>query len=187
MLKKEMNKTYKKYQNYIIPICLILLLSFSRLIPHSPNFTPILAAGIFSGFYFRNFFLSAFIVIFSMFLGDIYLGFHETMIFTYISLAIAVVLGLYVKQFSFKEIFFAGLGGSVCFFLVTNFGAWLTLDMYEKNIFGLIQSYILAIPFFGNTLISTFLNLFIIKIIFDFLKNQNTAKYFFNNMIKFKD
>ena len=46
---------------------------------------------------------------------------------------------------------------NIAFFVITNFGAWLTLDMYEKNLSGLINSYILAIPFFHNTLISTLL------------------------------
>ena len=162
-----MNKLNKNLKNYFLPICLILVLSFSRLIPHPWNFTPILAVGIFSGFYFKNFILSLFIVVFSMFLGDLYLGFHSTMFFTYISLSVAVVMGLFIKHFKFTEILFSGLASSVCFFIITNFGTWLTLDMYEKNFSGLLQSYVLAIPFFHNTLISTFLYLIVLKLLFD--------------------
>ena len=162
-----MNKHTKNFQSYFLPICLILILSFSRLIPHPSNFTPMLAVGIFSGFYFRNFLLGVLIVIFSMFLGDLYLGFHETMFFTYISLAVAVVFGLLIKRLKFTEILFSGLASSVCFFTITNFGAWLTLAMYEKNFSGLLQSYAMAIPFFHNTLISTFLYLIVLKLIFD--------------------
>ena len=162
-----MNKINKNIKNYYLPICLILVLSFSRLIPHPWNFTPILAVGIFSGFYFKNFILSLFIVILSMFIGDLFLGFHSTMFFTYISLAVAVVIGLFIKHFKFTEILFSGLVSSVCFFIITNFGTWLTLDMYEKNFSGLLQSYVLAIPFFHNTLISTFLYLIVLKLIFD--------------------
>jgi len=162
-----MNKINKNLKNYFLPICLILVLSFSRVIPHPWNFTPILAVGIFSGFYFKNFILSLFIVVFSMFLGDLYLGFHSTMFFTYISLAVAVVIGLFIKHFRFTEILFSGLVSSVCFFIITNFGAWLTLEMYEKNFAGLLQSYVLALPFFHNTLISTFLYLIVLKLIFD--------------------
>ena len=51
----KMNKLTKNFQSYFLPICLILILSFSRIIPHPSNFTPILAVGVFSGFYFRNF------------------------------------------------------------------------------------------------------------------------------------
>ena len=162
-----MNKINKNIKNYFLPICLILVLSFSRLIPHPWNFTPILAVGIFSGFYFKNFILSLFIVILSMFIGDLFLGFHSTMFFTYISLALAVVIGLFIKHFKFTEILFSGLASSVCFFIITNFGAWLTLEMYEKNFAGLLQSYVLAIPFFHNTLISTFLYLIVLKLLFD--------------------
>ena len=162
-----MNKINKNIKNYFLPICLILVLSFSRLIPHPWNFTPILAVGIFSGFYFKNFILSLFIVILSMFIGDLFLGFHSTMFFTYISLALAVVIGLFIKHFKFTEILFSGLASSVCYFIITNFGAWLTLEMYEKNFAGLLQSYVLAIPFFHNTLISTFLYLIVLKLLFD--------------------
>ena len=162
-----MNKHTKNFQSYSLPICLILILSLSRLIPHPSNFTPMLAVGVFSGFYFRNFLLGVLIVIFSMFLGDLYLGFHETMFFTYISLAVAVVFGLLIKRLKFTEILFSGLASSACFFIITNFGAWLTLAMYEKNFSGLLQSYAMAIPFFHNTLISTFLYLIVLKLIFD--------------------
>lgn len=168
----------KHFKNYILPVSLILILSFSRTIPHPPNFTPLLAVGIFSGFYFKKFFLSVFIVLLSMFIGDLYLGFHNTMIFTYLALTVAVGIGLLIKQFKTFEIFFSGIFSSICFFLITNFGAWITLEMYEKNMEGLVSSYIMAIPFFHNTLISTFLYLFLIKIIFELLlKKKVTVNY----------
>ena len=155
-------------KTYIYSVVFIAFLVQLRLIPHPPNFTPILAAGIFSGFYFRHFFLGLFIIILSMFIGDLYFGFHDTMFFTYISLSIAVMFGLFIKQLKFSEIIFSGLVSSICFFLITNFGAWITLDMYEKNFAGLMSSYTLAIPFFQNTLISTFLYLFLFKILLKF-------------------
>ena len=94
-----------------------------------------------------------------MFIGDLFLGFHSTMFFTYICLAVAVLIGLNIKRFSFAEILLGGLSSSLAFFIITNFGAWLTLEMYEKNLSGLLQSYVLAIPFFHSTLISTLLYL----------------------------
>ena len=170
-----MSKITKNFQSYLLPISLILILSFSRLIPHPWNFTPILAMGIFSGFYFKNFILGSFIVICSMFIGDLYLGFHSTMFFTYISLIIAVALGLFVNKFKFTEVLFTGLASSVCFFAITNFGAWLTLEMYEKNLTGLLQSYALGIPFFHNTLISTLLYLVVLKLLFNFIVRKKVA------------
>ena len=162
-----MYKFKSNINSFILPVVIILSLSLTRLIPHPWNFTPILAVGIFSGFYFKQFYLGLFIVIFSMFLADLYLGFHGTMFFTYNALAIAVLLGHFIKHFKFIEILLGGLASSVCFFIVTNFGAWLVLDMYEKNLAGLLKSYVLAIPFFHNTLISTFLYLILFKIFFE--------------------
>ena len=173
-----MYKFKKNINNLVLPVVIILSLSLTRLIPHPWNFTPMLAVGIFSGFYFKQFYLSLFIVILSMFIGDLYLGFHSTMFFTYISLAAAVIIGLYIKHFKFTEILFSGLASSVSFFIITNFGAWLTLEMYEKNFAGLLQSYTLAIPFFHNTLISTFLYLILLKLLFDFIIRKKIIKTF---------
>ena len=171
-----MNRLIKKYLHYILPICVILVLSFSRIIPHPSNFTPILAVGIFSGFYFKNFILSFFIVIFSMFLGDIYLGFHSTMFFTYTSLSLAVLIGFFIKKLNFKEVAFGGLASSVCFFIITNFGIWILSPMYEKSFAGLMQSYIMGIPFFHNTLISTFLYLLLFKLLFLNFKKKSIVE-----------
>ena len=156
----------------IYSIILVAALVQLRLIPHPPNFTPILAAGIFSGYYFKNFFMSLFIIILCMFLGDLYLGIHDTMFFTYISLIAVVAVGFYIKKFKSLEILFGGIISSVCFFIITNFGAWLTLDMYEKSFSGLISSYVLAIPFFQNTLVSTILYLFLFKFFFEQILNK---------------
>ena len=171
-----MTEIMKKYKHYILPICLILVLSFSRAIPHPWNFTPILAVGVFSGFYFRQFYLSSLIVLSSMFVGDLYLGFHGTMIFTYTALIVSVLIGALIKNFKFKELFFTSLFSSFCFFIITNFGAWLTLPMYEKNLAGLLQSYVLAIPFFHNTLISTFIYLIVLKFLFEQFSKRNIFK-----------
>ena len=176
-----MQNLLKILKKEFLPISLILILALARLIPHPYNFSPMLAVGVFSGFYFRQFYLSLFIVIFSMFIGDLFLGFHSTMFFTYISLAVAVLIGLYVKHFKFTEILFSGLASSVCFFIITNFGAWLTLEMYTKNFAGLLQSYVMAIPFFHNTLISTFVYLLVLKLLFDLVVKKKYLKLLFKN------
>ena len=159
---------FKSLKHFILPIGLILVLSFSRLIPHPSNFTPILAVGVFAGFYFRNFILSLFIVISAMFISDLVIGLHSTMIFTYSSLILAVAIGLLIKKFNFKAILLSGLSSSVIFFVVTNFGSWLTIEIYEKNFSGLLHSYFMGIPFFHNTLISTLIYLVVFKLLLEF-------------------
>jgi hypothetical protein len=172
-----MKKFKENIGSYVLLVIIILALSLTRLIPHPWNFSPILAVGIFSGFYFRQFYLSLFVVTASMFIGDLFLGFHSLMFFTYIALALAVLIGFYVKHFKFTEILYSGLASSVSFFIITNFGAWLTHgEMYAKNFSGLMQSYVMAIPFFHNTLISTFLYLLLFKLIFDLAIRKKIIK-----------
>jgi len=172
-----MKKFKGNISSFVLPVVIILALSLTRLIPHPWNFSPMLAVGIFSGFYFRQLYLSLFVVIVSMFIGDLFLGFHSLMFFTYIALAIAVFIGLYIKHFKFTEILYSGLASSVCFFIITNFGAWLTHgEMYAKDFSGLMQSYVMAIPFFHNTLISTFLYLLLFKLLFDLAVRKKIFK-----------
>ena len=45
------------------------------------------------------------------------------------------------------------VGASVLFFVVTNFGVWLTSALYPMTLDGLAQAYVAAIPFFQNSLL----------------------------------
>ena len=146
----------------IVPISLILILAFARLIPHPPNFTPIIAVALVSGYFFKNINLSLLILLVAMLLSDLFIGFYENMIFVYASLLlITFVFHKISKKINFKNLFVYGFAGSLIFFIVSNFGVWAlgspgVYDVaYEKSLSGLIQCYILAIPFFGNTFLST--------------------------------
>ena len=65
------------------------------------------------------------------------------------------------SRINFKNLFIYGFAGSLIFFIISNFGVWILgspgVDNlpYDKNLNGLIECYILAIPFFGNTFLST--------------------------------
>ena len=141
----------------IIPV-LIILAAVTRLIPHPPNFTPIIAIGLFSGTYIKNRSLAVFIPIGAMFLSDLFLGFHGTVYFVYCSLLLVTILGmLLIKKITIKNCTAAALSSSLLFFLITNFGVWLTSGYYPKNIQGILACYTMALPFLGNTLAGTLL------------------------------
>ncbi len=146
----------------IFPISLILILAFARLIPHPPNFTPIIAVALISGYFFKNINLSLLILLIAMLLSDLFIGFYENMIFVYASLLlITFVFHKISKKINYKNLFIYCFAGSLIFFIFSNFGVWAlgspgVLDVaYERNISGLVECYILAIPFFGNTFLST--------------------------------
>ncbi|OUW61240.1 MAG: hypothetical protein CBD63_02025 [Candidatus Pelagibacter sp. TMED203] len=140
----------------IFPITLILILALSRLIPHPPNFTPIIAVAILSGYFFKNLYLSFLVLITSMIVADFFIGFYDNMLVTYMTL-ILISLTFYKvgSKLNYKNLFLFSLFGSLIFFIITNFGVWALGSLYEKNLKGLIECYILAIPFFGNTFLST--------------------------------
>ena len=146
----------------IFPISLILILAFARLIPHPPNFTPIIAVALISGYFFKNINLSLLTLLVAMLLSDLFIGFYENMIFVYASLlVITFIFHKISNKINFKNLFIYGFVGSLIFFIVSNFGVWAlgspgVYDIaYEKSLSGLLQCYILAIPFFGNTFLST--------------------------------
>ena len=153
----------KILQKEIFPISLILLLAFSRLLPHPPNFTPIVAVAIMSGYFFKNIKFSFVVLLIAMLLVDVFLGFYKHMLFVYLSLFLIVFVFFKISyKINFKNLFIFGFLGSLIFYLVSNFGVWasgvlspVTNLPYEKNLNGLISCYFLAIPFFKNTLFST--------------------------------
>jgi hypothetical protein len=66
------------------------------------------------------------------------------------------------SKISIRNLTITGIGGSLIFFIVTNFSVWLGDNLYPLTLNGLIQCYVMAIPFFHNTLISTFIFLAIL-------------------------
>ena len=158
--------------NYLkISIGIFLALAASRFIPHPPNFTPIITAAIFSGYLFKNLNLSIIILGTSMILTDILIGTHSTILFVYIPLFLVCFLSNKILNFlNFKNIFFFSLGGSILFFIISNFGVWFAGELYVKNFEGLVACYYMAIPFFKNTLISTLLFSYLSLIVINYKK-----------------
>lgn len=145
---------------------IIVVAILSRLLPHPLNFTPIAAIALFAGAYFTNKKWALAVPILAMFFSDVILhalfltghrafpGFYPDMIFVYSSFAVVVGIGMTVgKRVNFISVISGSLLASVVFFLVTNFGSWLTLSIYPKNFFGLIEAYVAGIPFFRWTML----------------------------------
>tara|TARA_B100000927_G_C16292978_1_gene400258 strand:+ start:94 stop:609 length:516 start_codon:yes stop_codon:yes gene_type:complete len=144
-----------KYSVYF-GLGLIVLLAFSRLIPHPPNFTPILGMAIFSGAIINRKFLAYLVPLAAMLLSDLYLGFHSGMPIIYFTLAICVLIGTFIE--SRVTIFNSILvitGGVLVFYLITNFAVWYGSGMYENSFSGLITCYVMGIPFLQNTFFSS--------------------------------
>ena len=132
-----------------------MLLAFSRLIPHPPNFTPILASAIMAPMLIKDRWFGIAIPIVAMFISDIIIGFYSYQFVIYSSILVISLVSPMHKNYTRLGIM--AIGGSVWFFIATNFAEWIIWDYYPKTIEGLLTCYTVAIPFFKNTLISTFL------------------------------
>ena len=138
--------------NYLkLSIGILIVLSASRFIPHPPNFTSLIALSFYVPAFFGVKYIPA--VMISFLITDIYFGFHDTQFFTWGSI---FLIG-YLSKFLFKNLkyrFIGAVSGSIIFFVITNFGVFVS-GSYGYSFDGFVTCYILAIPFFGNTLIST--------------------------------
>ena len=75
-------------------LIIIVLAAVTRLIPHPPNFTPLIAMGLFGGAYIHSRSLAVLIPIGAMFLSDLILGLHGTVYWVYGSLLLVAMLGM---------------------------------------------------------------------------------------------
>lgn len=163
-LHRKDSKMDKLSPKFWIITLMVFAAAFVRLIPHPPNFAPIAAMALFGGAYFSKKWAAFLVPLAAMFITDLILGFHSTMWAVYLSFALIVVIGmLMIKQKKITNIFFASVTSSVAFFIITNFGAWLTSPFYAKTGAGLAACYTAAIPFFHQTLLS---DLFFVGILF---------------------
>jgi hypothetical protein len=145
---------------------IFLFLTVSRLIPHEPNFTPVLSISILGFLFSTNLWFKVLMVLGSMFFSDLIIGTHDFIIYVYFSLMILIVIS------NSKNYIYMMFLGPLIFFIITNFGVWLHSSYYTKNIDGLTQCFYMAIPFFKNTILSTFFYCILILLTKNFYQIQ---------------
>ena len=152
LLIKPLNKEILKS---ILFFCILLILS--RLIPHPPNFTPLIAGAIFLPFLVRYRWLIICLPIFCLLISDFLIGFHTVMIWTYSAFLLIGFIASKFQSNKLGSLIGQSLSAPTIFFLITNFGVWIGSSMYSQDINGLIQCYFLALPFYASSLLATVL------------------------------
>jgi hypothetical protein len=132
---------------------LVLAAALLRIVPHPPNFAPVAAMALFAGAHLDNRKLAFLIPLAAMALSDMVIGFHDGLLLVYVCMCIAVAIGMQLRG-RIRPLTVAGgaLASAVIFFVVTNFGVWLTSGMYPLSAGGLVACYVAAIPFFHYTI-----------------------------------
>jgi hypothetical protein len=82
--------------------------------------------------------------------NPIYAGFY----WQYVSYAIIALAGIFLKnRVTPLNVLGASLSSSMLFFFISNFGVWLNSGLYPFTFAGLVKCFVLAIPFFGATML----------------------------------
>lgn len=144
-----------------LAVGLVIFGAAMRVIPHPWNLTPVGAIALFAGARIANKRLALAIPLAAMLLSDAWLGFHEGMLFVYASFAAIVLIGIWARRQGGPLPIVAGaLSASLLFYFATNFGVWFLSDgdlAYPKTLAGLIDCYLMAVPFFQRTLLGDLL------------------------------
>jgi len=175
----------KNTKTLLLLVVYIFVIAFSKLMPHPDNFSPVLALAIFGGalFFRKKIFIA--VTLAALFLSDFIFNnyihpeyiqnkdgivfFSGYMIWVYLSIiAVVLLASVLLRKFSYIKLGGTVLLSAVIFYLITNFGAWLSMpEVYTRDFSGLINSYVAAIPFFRASLVSNMIFSFIVFALYD--------------------
>lgn len=153
---------------------MIVAAALSRLLPHPPNFSPLIAIALFAGAYFGSRAWAVAVPLLAMLLSDIALSavhggfwldyvrnadYLTSLLANYGSVALAVLMGFGLRgKVSGGRVLGFSLAGSLLFFAISNFAVWLTafhVPYYPACSAGLVPCYVAALPFLQWTVLGT--------------------------------
>ncbi|MEP6675741.1 MAG: DUF6580 family putative transport protein [Ferruginibacter sp.] len=158
---------------------LILAAAMARLLPHPPNFAPIAALGIFGGSVVKDKKLAFILPLGALLLSDLLFQFFTStpgfyglgQIYVYGAFMLITFLSTRMKKISAVNIVFACIWSGVLFFLISNFGDWVTRSFYPPTFSGLMSCYTAGIVFYKNDLFGSM------------LLNSFMANFFFSGLL----
>ncbi len=145
------------------------------------NFTPMIAIALFAGAKFKDKIWAIIIPVLSFFISDAILAylnnyslFHNTILFTYGTILLIILLGRFLNSKKINIVKTTGLTliSSTLFFVITNTGVWLFGSMYSFDFSGLTSCFIMAIPFFKYSVIGDLFFVFILFGLYELVSNK---------------
>ncbi len=154
-----------KNREIIILTVVMVALVILRVMSPWENFNPLGAVALMGGLLFTRKILAVSITFGALLLGDLLLSLKDTtyseylfsssFLFVYAAFAVILVLGISLaKKPSVANVLGGSVLAAVAFFLVSNFGSWLYLEMYPKTLEGLTSCMAAGLPFFRGTITS---------------------------------
>ena len=154
MYEKNSLKKSNRWTIALILSGLISLAIWSRVFPHPANMTALVPATLLAGYLLPTLWLAALVPILALAISDaFFFGFYPGIEYVYIAALMSVFIGRSVQNKKWGFAVAGGLVSSVLFFLICNLGVWMTTALYAKTWEGLVQCYVMALPFFRNQIL----------------------------------
>lgn len=153
---------FNQSSRILVLVGLIAVAAALRVVPHVPNFSPISALALMGGAYFARpvlqglwarLAMAILVPLAALFLSDLALGFHSQGPAVYLSFVLVAALGFFaLEKRSPLRIGGAAVSGSMVFFVITNLTFWAEGTNYPRTFEGLVECYLMALPFLRNAL-----------------------------------
>ena len=135
---------------------LIALNVAARLLPHAPGFLPVAASGLFAARLLSVPVLALLVPVLGMILSDMALPGEDWRIQAvgFAAIAIPALAGMATRRWrSVVPVVATMIPCSILFFLLSNGAVWAFSGMYPLSWQGLVQCYIVALPFLEKTVL----------------------------------
>jgi hypothetical protein len=142
----------------MLPYLFVLLAVAVRFMPHPWMFTPVVGSLLFFGargsrrqLWIPFLLLAASDVVLTKWFYSYPFSWDHYVTFAWYAavLWLGTALGATTK---WVPVIGAAVASSVSFYLITNLATWASTDVYPKNLSGVEESYVAALPFFRNAL-----------------------------------
>lgn len=154
----------KKLNNSRLTLLFFITAAFlalaSRWLPHPDNFSALGGVIFLGGFLAqrsRGVLLASFL---TLLVSDLLIGFYSGIEWVYLGYLTIFAIGHFSRSASEGAYLSLGLANSlsaVSFFILSNFGVWFSSGLYEKSAQGLLNCYLMGLPFFHMTFLSQLL------------------------------
>ncbi|MBS1729320.1 MAG: hypothetical protein JSS67_00940 [Bacteroidetes bacterium] len=132
------------------------------------GFSTIIAMALFAGLKIKDLKVTFLFPLIALFISDAliqgfymagwfpFAGFYSGQLINYILLLMIVLIGVTFRKAKTPGIVLSIIMGPLIYFFLSNFQVWASqTTMYSKDIYGLMDAYIMGLPFLKNSFLST--------------------------------
>jgi hypothetical protein len=138
----------------LLALSLIIIGIALRVIPHTANFAPVGAIALFGGT-ILSFRTALWLPLVIMVTSDLIIGLHPTVAFTWGGFMLVGLFGATLRnQRNLVRVPVGAISAALIFYIVSNFGVWLEGRLYPATWQGLVDCYVMALPFLRTSLLA---------------------------------